>query len=337
MNGGIGRDDLLDILGRMGSVRAALIGDLCLDVYWEADMRLSELSRETPHHPLPIVAERYSPGGAGNAACNIAALKPRSLYVVGVMGEDWRGEMLGRALNEKGVDAGHIIRIEGRMTNAYIKPMRHGISGVVYEDPRLDFEPREPLGPEAEERVIWALADAAREADVICVSDQMRYGCVTEKVREALCRLGGEGKTVIVDSRDHAGEYKNVIVKPNEVEAARAFGGGRGEDLYELARSIPGRTGKTALMTMGEKGCCVAENGNVTRVPACPVEPPIDFCGAGDTFMAGFAMALAAGADSVRAAQVATLCAAVTIKKIGVTGTASREEVLAAQEMYGMK
>jgi len=70
------------------------------------------------------------------------------------------------------------------------------------------------------------------------------------------------------------------------------------------------------------------------RVPACKVEPPIDFCGAGDTFLAGFGTMLAAGATPVEAAQVATLCSAVTIKKIGTTGTATRGEVLAAYEQY---
>ena len=34
-------------------------GDGCLDVYWHADMTRSELSRETPHHNLPVVQEVF--------------------------------------------------------------------------------------------------------------------------------------------------------------------------------------------------------------------------------------------------------------------------------------
>ena len=333
----LSRAELEDILGRIGQVSAALIGDLCLDVYWDADMRLSELSRETPHHPLPIVAERYSPGGAGNAACNMAALGPKQLCVVGLCGEDWRGEMLIKALAERGIGAQSIVRDGARVTNAYIKPMRHGISDVVYEDPRLDFENRTPPDARDEQMLIAALDEAADSADVICVSDQMRFGCVTDRVRERLCAIGRSGKTVVVDSRDRVGLYKHVIVKPNDVEAARAFG--RGDEtgldaLADLAREAARRTGRVALTTLGENGCFVADGDALTRVPACPVAPPIDFCGAGDTFMAGFALALAAGSGAVKAAQVATLCAAVTIRKVGVTGTAAPHEVLAAWDMY---
>ena len=300
-------------------------------------MRHSELSRETPHHPLPIVAERFSPGGAGNAACNIAALKPEHLATTGVVGADWRGSLLLDALEKCGVDGGRIVRAPGRVTNAYIKPLRRGISDVVYEDPRLDFESREPLPSACEDRLLDALEEAARTAAVICVCDQLRFGCVTPRVRERLCALGEAGKTVIVDSRDHAADYRHVTVKPNEVEAARAFGRADAaslDSLAALARDIQKKTQRLTLMTLGDKGCFVADERGVARVPACPVEPPIDFCGAGDTFMAGFATALAAGAEPVQAAQVATLCAAVTIKKIGVTGVASRDEVLEAWTLY---
>ena len=58
-------------LTKLGKGRIGVIGDFCLDVYWHADMTRSELSRETPHFPLPIVQERLSPGGAGNVVANL--------------------------------------------------------------------------------------------------------------------------------------------------------------------------------------------------------------------------------------------------------------------------
>ena len=66
-------------LGKLGKGRIGVIGDFCLDVYWHADMTKSELSRETPHFPLPIVQERLSPGGAGNVVANLLALKPKKV------------------------------------------------------------------------------------------------------------------------------------------------------------------------------------------------------------------------------------------------------------------
>lgn len=331
------RDELAALLEKADGARIGLMGDLCLDMYWLCDMRLSELSRETPHHPMPVVEERYAPGGAGNAACNIAALKPGKLCVIGLVGKDWRGELLVKALGENGIDGKYIVRDENVVTNTYIKPLRRGVSDVTYEDPRLDFENRASISAECEEKLLIALQAAAQEVDVLCVSDQMKFGCITPRIREALCEMGKGGKVILVDSRDNAAKYTHVTVKPNEVEASRAFRDGSVlslDELFVLAGDISAKNERLTLMTLGDKGCYVAQNGEVVRVPACKVEPPIDFCGAGDTFLAGFGTMLAAGATPVEAAQVATLCSAVTIKKIGTTGTATRGEVLAAYEQY---
>ena len=329
--------ELKELLNHVDNARIGLIGDLCLDMYWIADMKLSELSRETPHYPLPVVSERYAPGGAGNAANNIAALKPGHLSVIGLVGTDWRGSLLIRALKENGIDCSYVVQDDSIMTNTYIKPLRCGISDVVYEDPRLDFENRAPISTECEDKVLAALNEAIEQVDVLCVSDQMKFGCITPRIRERLCELGRSGKTIIVDSRDHAADYCDVTVKPNEVESSRAFGNGEVLELDELsvlAEEIYKRNNKTTLMTLGDRGCFVVEDGTVVRCPACKVEPPIDFCGAGDTFLAGYGTLLAGGATPAQAAQVATLCSAVTIKKIGTTGTATRDEVLDAWEMY---
>ena len=330
-------EELQSLLQNIDHARIGLIGDLCLDMYWLADMKLSELSRETPHHPLPVVEERMSPGGAGNVANNIAALNPEKLLVVGLVGNDWRGDLLLRTMKEAGIDCSHVIRDDSRVTNTYIKPLRSGISDVIYEDPRLDFESRFPISAETEAKILSALDAMAKQTDVICVSDQMKYGCITPAVRKKLSELGKSGKTVIVDSRDHADAYEGVTVKPNEIEASRAFVDGSVMDieaLSVLAAEISERNGKTTLITLGEKGCFVAEGEQVVRCPACPVKPPIDFCGAGDTFLAGYGTLLASGATPMQAAQIACLCSSVTIKKIGITGTATREEVLAAHDFY---
>lgn len=325
------KEELEALLPCMDRAKVALIGDLCLDVYWDADMKKSELSRETPHYPLPVVSERYSPGGAANAAANIKALCPASLRVIGVIGRDWRGMMLKQALAEHGISTDHIIEDAHRVTNTYIKPMRHGISDVVYEDPRIDFENFDSLSDETEQRLLNALDEAADACDVICVSDQLKYGCITPRIRQHLCELGKAGKTVLVDSRDRGGEYRCVTWKPNEVEASRTFRDGSELSLDALAAlcaQISQINGRTALTTLGKHGCFVANGDRVTLCPACHVEPPIDFCGAGDTFLSGFAVMLAGGASAVDAARVANLCSAVTIQKIGITGTATREELL---------
>lgn len=330
-----GKAGLTGILEGISRARIGLIGDLCLDMYMDVDMRLSELSREVPNYTLPVVGERVSPGGAGNVAANLAALKPKALRVLGVLGRDWRGGLLKEALRARGVPTDGLIVSPRATTNAYIKPVRRGYSDLLYESPRLDYENREALSGGDEAALMEALERAAREVDVLCVCDQLKNGCVTGRVRRRVCELARDGLRVIVDSRDRIGEYRDVIVKPNEMEAMRALnlnGAVTPERMAQAALALSERSGRPALITLGENGCLAAEDGRVAHIPARRVSGPTDICGAGDSFLAALACALGGGADIRAAAALGNLGASVTIAKLGETGTASRAELMRAFE-----
>lgn len=319
-------------LRKLGKGRIGVIGDFCLDVYWHADMTKSELSRETPHFPLPIVQERLSPGGAGNVVMNLLALEPMSVAAIGVFGDDWRGAALRDLLKKAGADVSGVVTDATRVTNTYVKPLRKGFAeNVVYEDPRLDFTNYDPLGKATEKKLIAALEKLVKKIDILCVCDQMPFGCITPAVREKIISLGKKGLVVIVDSRDRIGLYTDAIVKPNEIESARAFKGAIPETAFEkLAVALERRTGRPAIVTAGDKGCYVSERGKVMHVKACKVTGEIDFCGAGDTFLSGLAASTAAGFKLADAATIACCCSAVTIKKLKTTGTANRAELVQA-------
>ena len=310
-----------------------IIGDFCLDIYWRADMTRSELSRETPHFPLPVVDERVSPGAGGNVAANIAALRPSRILALSLYGNDWRGELLLREMYSRRIDCSRFVKLAGRFTNAYCKPLRKGFSDVIYEDPRLDFENTEPIDSETEDLVIKRLGDIAAQADILCVADQFRCGIVTDCVREAIVRLAREGLPVIVDSRYKVGLYTDCILKPNEVECWRAIYGDDGwknaslKDLTSAADELAVRNRSTVFCTLGANGSYLTEGAYGPLTPAVPVYGKVDICGAGDTTLAAFACALAAGAGREEAAQLAAMASAVTVKKIGMTGTASFEEI----------
>lgn len=316
-------------LERLGRGRIGVIGDFCLDVYWHADMTKSELSRETPHFPLPIVKERLSPGGAGNVVANLLALKPKKVFAVGVFGDDWRGQSLRNLLKKAGADVSGVVIDSDRVTDTYIKPLRKGYAdNVVYEDPRLDFANYEALSAAVEKRLLAAIDAVAKKVDVLCVCDQMPFGCITKAVRERICALAAGGLTVIADSRDRIALYSGVIVKPNEIEASRVFREKIAPDAFEkLAKALEKRTDRPAIVTAGARGCYVSQNGKVEHVPACRVEGEIDFCGAGDTFLSALACATAAGFALVDAATIGCSASAVTIKKLKTTGTANRKEL----------
>ncbi len=350
---GLTKGRLSEILSGIGQRRIGFIGDVCVDVYWYADMTKSELSRETPHYPLPVVDERISLGGGGNVLANIMALEPKSLTPVAVVGDDWRGVLIRREMERLGVDTRYVIETCG-MSYAYCKPMRRGISDVVYEDPRIDFTMR-PITADVERVILEHLDKAAKDVDILCVSEQFDGGVVTPAVRERICELGKQGLCVIVDSRDNIALYHDVCIKPNHIEAGRAFCaiqeevdalfesiGGRADgpsaiyytendlidSVSQVACALRKKTGRDVFVTMGAKGSMCADDTGVTHVTARDIQGPVDFVGAGDTSIAALCCTYGV-ASAAEAAHIAGLASEVTIQKIGTTGTASRQEILA--------
>ncbi len=325
---------LRELLDRMGESRVGVLGDVCLDMYWYADMKRSQLSRETPHYPLPVVEERFSPGACGNVIQNIAALRVGKLLPVSVIGDDWRGMLLSRCFRERKVDDSFLITSGKRITPCYCKPIRMGISQVRYEDPRLDFENFETLPEELENELIKNLEKVSGQVDALAVSDQFFYGVVTERVRAKLSELGRNGLTVVVDSRDRIRLYQDVMIKPNEVESAAAVGKNASElevtpeNYEEIALELSRQSGWPAIVTLGEKGALWCDGKEAVYAPSRKAAPPVDIVGAGDTFLSAFCASVAAGASGGEAAALANLASGVTVKKIGTTGTASPEEIL---------
>ena len=322
---------LEQILAAIPSLRVAVLGDACVDVYWDADMTRSELSRETPQFPYPIVAERYSMGAGANVAANLADLGARDLRFVGFTGQDWRGQILRGLFAERGVSDRYLVRTDEAVTPAYCKPILHGVSDVTYEAPRLDFVNRAPIYAAVEDALLDALDAAVSGADVLIVCDQFPFGCVTPRVRKRLTSAARR-LPVLVDSRDRLNEYRGVIVKPNELETARALGIPPldASDLGAVERAaaaLSARNQSPALVTLGENGAVWCEGGVCTHVPAYRVAPPIDFVGAGDAFLAGFSLAHALQVPPADRLAFACLVPAVTIQKLGTTGTASPAEL----------
>ena len=330
----LSRQEVETIAKKIQEVTVCVVGDVCLDLYWRADMTRSKISRETPHYPLPVVEETYSPGGGGNVLQNIHALGVKKLLPVSAIGKDWRGYLLTSWMETHGIPTDRLLVREQGITPCYCKPLRMGLSDVVYEDPRLDFENFEPLSPADEEKMLEAIDLAAKEADIIAVCDQFTYGVITPNIRQRLSQLA-ETMPVVVDSRERIPLYKNVIVKPNEVEAAAAIGKTITgldldlEDYANIALQLHQTTGRPAVVTLGSQGALWCEENTVTLAPTVKATPPVDIVGAGDTFLSAFCCAYAACGRGDQALAFANLASGVTVKKIGTTGTATTEEIFA--------
>ena len=80
--------DLEKVLKNIVGTRIGIIGDFCLDVYWNIDKDKSESSVETKLPTKPVKSQMYSLGGAGNVANNLKAMGVKNVLAFGVTGND---------------------------------------------------------------------------------------------------------------------------------------------------------------------------------------------------------------------------------------------------------
>lgn len=317
-----------EILDALRGKRALVIGDICLDRWCDYDPALCEPSRETGLNRVAVVRTSTTAGAGGTVANNLAALGAK-VYVLGCIGDDGHGYELRQALRRAGID-GSLLVTTSQPTFTYTKLLN---TTTGEEDlGRIDFL-SPPAGPEIETEIVDRLRSNADLFDCILVSDQAETaepGVVTAAVREELRRVAETHPNlpIWVDSRMRAELFRNVLVKPNEREAREACvrAGLQPADF----RGLRDRIGHRCMMvTHGPRGVLILDGGTETWVATKPVEKPVDICGAGDSFSAGAALAIAAGAGYADAARFANFVTSVTIMKKG-TGTASPEEVLRA-------
>jgi rfaE bifunctional protein kinase chain/domain len=327
-------DELQGLLNQFRTARVAVLGDFCLDIYWMIDLARSEQSLETGLHTHPIRQQRYSLGGAGNVANNLASLGCTSLYALGVIGDDPWGKELVRLLDSIGADTGDML-VQGDewSTLAYGKPHIEDQEGN-----RLDFGNYNQLSAESGEELLARARNRIDEVDVLIINQQVREGIHSPRFREGLLALTREkhGCIFIVDSRHYSEFFEGSLLKINDHEATRLCGKDSApedlvlrEDACEAAETLFQRSQEPVFVTRGSRGLIVRDEHGLAETPGLQVPGKVDTVGAGDSVLAGISLGLAIGCRPAVAAQLGNLAAAVTIRKLRVTGTASPAEVLA--------
>ena len=320
-------------LAPLSSLRAAVLGDFCLDAYWELDPSDSEISLETGLPVQRVRHQSYSLGGAGNVVANLVALGVGQVRAIGVMGTDLFGAELLRLLRAYGpaVDD-RLIDDPDWQTMVYAKPW----SGD-QERSRVDFGAFNVLSEQTIDCLITALDLAAGENDVVVLNQQISRGVsslpVIERINQVIAKYP---KTFfLVDARHRPDLYRGAVLKLNVAEAARFLqetieGPITTEQAKRFACRISRRTEKPTFLTRGELGILVADGRTVHEIPGIQVLEKTDPVGAGDTVVAALAAALGSGQDPRTAANLANLAASITVRKLRATGVATQAEILAA-------
>ncbi len=300
-----------------------VVGDIMCDHYIWGDVE--RISPEAPVQVLRWEREADRPGGAANAALNLAALGCR-VRLVGVVGKDEPGRWLRRSLEQAGIDATGVIESTDRPTTVKTRVIARGQHML-----RIDRESRSAITEQDENRLVSAIRKAkGRVAGIVC-SDYDK-GVLTERVLRTV--LEGRSKPfVLVDpkSRDFRKYCGAHLLTPNEKELADATQAqGEPSDAAAVGRraeSLMRTLGFPALLvTRGANGMDLFElNRRVirrTHIAASQRHEVFDVTGAGDTVAAVLTMAAAAGMPLADAARVANAAAGIVV---GMVGTAVAE------------
>jgi D-beta-D-heptose 7-phosphate kinase/D-beta-D-heptose 1-phosphate adenosyltransferase len=310
-----------------------VVGDIMCDHYVSGDVE--RISPEAPVQVLRWEREADRPGGAANAAMNLAALGCR-VHLVGLIGKDEPGRWLLRTLKAHGIDTGGVIESRTRGTTLKTRVMARGQHIL-----RIDREARGAIDQRDERRLVAAVKRVrARVAGVIC-SDYDK-GVLSRRVLDAAVGLRRKS-LVVVDpkSRDFS-KYRGAdLLTPNEKELAEAspardYGTGdeavtgRAEWLMRQLRF------KALLVTRGANGMDLFEAGKRairrTHIPATQRHEVFDVTGAGDTVAAVLTMAASAGMRLVDAARIANAAAGIVV---GMVGTAVADSEALGRMMDG--
>lgn len=322
-------------------LRALVIGDAMLDTYFEGTA--ARLCREGPVPVVRKTAELRVPGGAANSAANLRALDANVAFL-GIIGKDATATLLRSALRQRGVDDSWLVEDEFASTLHKLRILADGQYVVRFDDEEIHH-----YSPESHTKLLANLEKTFPTCDLVVVSDYC-YGVVSDTLIDRLRTLrAAHPKVLLVDSKDlyRFRDAGATVITPNRLEAQLLVEHRR--DI--LASSSPGgalngesdpplaeveRVGKHILMmidaeylaiTMAGDGVFLLDrHGTARHLPVHPVQHANDI-GAGDSFAAAMALALAADASIDEAARIGIDAASIAVTKRW-TSVVSYQELL---------
>lgn len=333
MKTSLSQDRVRELLTAAVQAKILVIGDVMLDQFiWGSVARIS------PEAPVPVVdfqRESFMPGGAANVARNLTALKVNT-ELFGAIGRDEAASQLRRLLKTQRVGCRGLLASDSRPTSLKTRIVAHQQQVV-----RIDREARDGLNARLTQQMLRLVRAQIRSAAAVIVGDYGK-GVVTQPLLdelESLCRR--HGVWLSLDPKPvHRLDLKGLsLITPNRKET---FELARMEDETRSANPLADvnllrASGKLLkeqrpallLITLGELGMLLCQRGQKPfHIPTLAQEV-FDVSGAGDTVIATFTLAIAAGASPLEAAILSNHAAGIVVGKIG-TATVSPSELIAS-------
>ncbi|HEV7736138.1 MAG TPA: PfkB family carbohydrate kinase [Chlamydiales bacterium] len=292
--------------------KALVLGDFFVDTYTTG--RVKRISPEAPVQVLEVTSQESRPGGAGNAAKNIATMGGH-VIVFGRIGDDQEGWLLKAQLNQGGMDASQLIIEPG-----YKTPVKNRLIADSQQLLRVDVETITPLLSVLEPDILEQLRSLIPTVQVIAVSDYGK-GFLTRSILSAAIQIAKKaGVPLIVDPKgtDFSKYQGATVLKPNLSEAYAAAGLSSISSLDAVGNALLQSTQVDSLLiTRSEAGISLFEPGTKRRDFPVQSKEVKDVTGAGDTVLATISLALANGLDMGSATQLSNIAAGIAIERLG--------------------
>lgn len=291
----------------MQKPKIAVVGSANLDIYtW---------THHLPETGETVIGERYWMGMGGKGANQAVGVRKLGAEVTMVsrVGKDAFGESLLNAFRTHGVDCAHV-RVDDQtgsgIAMVFVDRKANNVIAVV-PGANMRISPEDVAGA----------ADAIRAADVL----MMQLEIPLDAIERALT-IAHEGGTLCILNPAPAkplpaGIMNRVhILTPNQNEAKVLSGVDAGslDGAAAAGRAILDMGVQTVIITMGADGALIVKPDATTHIRGYVVDA-IDTSGAGDAFMAGFAVALGESQPLTSAVRFANMVGALSTTKPGAT------------------
>ena len=319
------------ILSAAQKTRVLVVGDVMLDQFiWGG------VSRISPEAPVPVVEfsrESFMPGGAANVARNLVSLEtPAELF--GAIGNDDAARKLLKLLGEQNIGCTGLVKNSARHTSIKTRIVAHQQQVV-----RIYRETRSALDAKTTAKLLAEFKTKLAKADAVIVGDYGK-GVVTQLLLneiKSLCRERGvwlsldpkpvhhlnlSSLSLITPNRKEAFELADL---PDETKNENPFAD---KNLMLVAERLLNELCPAALLiTLGELGMLLCQRGQKPFHIPTVAQEVFDVSGAGDTVIATFTLAIAAGASPIEAAILSNHAAGIVVGKVG-TATTTPEELV---------
>jgi rfaE bifunctional protein kinase chain/domain len=329
------RTRLLQLAEGMKGRRIVVYGDIVADRFIYGTPK--RISREAPVLILRQYRDDVLLGAAGNAINNICSLGGVPIPV-SVLGGDAQGQQLFDAMTSQGIDCRGVLRASRYNTPTKVRILGGMPHASRQQIVRYDIEDHCDLTGAERDQIAGALGEQMANADAGLISDY-GYGAVTQPLAATLTGTAGT-KPVTLDSRYDLLRFSGITAAtPNEEEAAEAAGTSlyNGDDdlrLRQAGETLQAKLGCGALLiTRGSRGMALfqGKDREPLLIPVYGTDQVADVTGAGDTVIATFTLALAAGSSFAEAAKIANYAGGIVVMKMG-TATVSNDELHKAIE-----